>query len=72
MDEALRVWAAPRLCSSPVILAEAPAGRIWFQDVTPLAISATQIRRLVARGRSPRYLLPDAVIALIVGDGLYR
>ena len=72
MDEALRVWAAPRLCSSPAALAEVPAGRIWIQEVTPLAISATQIRRLVAQGRSPRYLLPDAVIALIVGDGLYR
>ncbi len=72
MDEELRSWATPRLCSSASTLVEAPAGRIWFQDVTSLAISATQIRRLVALGRSPRYLLPDAVIALILGDGLYR
>lgn len=72
MDEELSAWAAPRLCSSSTTLAEAPAGRIWFQDVTPLAISATHIRRLVALGLSPRYLLPDAVIALIAADGLYR
>jgi nicotinate-nucleotide adenylyltransferase len=72
MDEKLTAWAAPRLCSSPSSLTAAPAGRIWFQDVTPLAISATQIRRLVALGKSPRYLLPDAVIALIAAEGLYR
>ncbi|MFZ1538560.1 MAG: nicotinate-nucleotide adenylyltransferase [Chromatiaceae bacterium] len=71
-DEDLRTWAAPRLCSSSSRLAEVPSGRIWFQDVTSLAISATRIRRLVALGLSPRYLLPDAVIALIVGDNLYR
>ena len=72
MDEKLTAWAAPRLCSSPSSLTAAPAGRIWFQDVTPLAISAPQIRRLVALGKRPRYLLPDAVIALIAAEGLYR
>ncbi len=72
VDENLRTWAAPRLCSSSSLLAEVPSGRIWFQDVTSLAISATRIRRLVALGLSPRYLLPDAVIALIGVDDLYR
>jgi nicotinate-nucleotide adenylyltransferase len=33
--------------------------------MTQLAISATQIRALLASGSSPRYLLPDAVIAYI-------
>lgn len=70
--EELRFWAAPRLCNSPSQLSEVPSGYIWFQDVTPLAISATRIRRLVALGLSPRYLLPDAVIAFIRGDNLYR
>jgi nicotinate-nucleotide adenylyltransferase len=36
-----------------------PAGRVLQLDVTPLDISATRIRSLLASGRSPRYLLPD-------------
>ncbi len=52
-------------------LAANPAGRIILQAVTPLDISATQIRALVAAGDSPRYLLPDAVWNLIRMHGLY-
>jgi nicotinate-nucleotide adenylyltransferase len=48
------------------------AGRIVFLDVTQLAISATSIRQLVAAGKSPRYLLPDPVLAMILEQGLYR
>jgi nicotinate-nucleotide adenylyltransferase len=47
-------------------------GRIIFLEVTQLAISATVIRRLVAEGKNPRYLLPDAVLAMIQSQGLYR
>lgn len=68
----LRVWVEPRLCLSAADLDQAPAGLVLFQDVTQLAISATSIRRLVAEGLSPRFLLPDAVIALIEGAALYR
>ena len=53
-------------------LAEAPAGGITTFPMTPLAISATQIRQILASGRSPRYLLPDAVIAYIDQQQLYR
>lgn len=49
-----------------------PAGRIVFLDVTQLAISATGIRRLIAEGKSPRYLLPDPVLAMIQSEKLYR
>lgn len=48
------------------------AGGILFQDVTQLQISATHIRQLLASGRSPRYLLPEAVHAYIRNHGLYR
>lgn len=47
------------------------AGGLWFQSVTPLAISATHIRELLASGRSPRYLLPDTVYTSIITQGFY-
>lgn len=47
------------------------AGRVLFVEVTQLAISATGIRRLIAEGRSPRFLLPDPVLALISSRKLY-
>jgi nicotinate-nucleotide adenylyltransferase len=37
-----------------------------------LDISATRIRALLACGQSPRYLLPEAVLAYIHDRGLYR
>ena len=40
-----------------------PAGRVLQLDVTPLDISATHVRGLLANGRVPRYLLPDGVFA---------
>lgn len=49
-----------------------PAGRIWPLPVTQLAISATEIREKLAQKQDVRYLLPDAVIALIEQLGLYQ
>jgi nicotinate-nucleotide adenylyltransferase len=40
--------------------------------LAPLAVSATQIRQLLASGKSVRYLVPDAVLAYIDAHGLYR
>lgn len=40
--------------------------------MTQLDISATRIRALLREGRSPRYLLPDDVLALIRQQRLYR
>lgn len=36
-----------------------------------LGVSSTRIRRRVARGRPIRYLVPDAIVELIVERGLY-
>lgn len=47
------------------------AGCILPWPVTALDISATAIRASIAAGRSPRYLLPDAVWRIIAADGLY-
>lgn len=54
------------------ILGASPAGSIVNFAMTPLAISATQVRQLLAEGKSPRYLLPDAVIAYIQQHHLYQ
>jgi nicotinate-nucleotide adenylyltransferase len=60
-----------RVCASPALLAESPAGRIVTFAMTPLAISATRIRTLLASGGSARYLLPDEVLTYIRKQDLY-
>ncbi len=60
-----------RRAADPKRLAECPAGLVLCHRVTQLDISATRIRDLVASGSSPRYLLPDAVWAMILEHGLY-
>jgi len=42
-------------------LHQSPAGKVIALAVTPLEISATRIRELLAAGREPRYLLPSGV-----------
>lgn len=42
-------------------LHQAKCGHIYIHDVTQLEISSTEIRELVAAGRDPRFLMPDAV-----------
>ncbi|PIE20812.1 MAG: nicotinate-nicotinamide nucleotide adenylyltransferase [Neptuniibacter caesariensis] len=48
-----------------------PAGHVIFHELTPLGISATQIRDVIKRGESPRYLLPDQVWNYIQKHRLY-
>ncbi|MBK7422075.1 MAG: nicotinate-nucleotide adenylyltransferase [Propionivibrio sp.] len=57
--------------ASPAALADTAAGSIVTFAMTQLDISATKIRTLLINDRSPRYLLPDAVIAYIQGTRLY-
>ena len=52
-------------------LYQSTAGRILIQEVTPLEISSSAIRELLAAGRSPRFLLPDNVLQLIEEQGCY-
>lgn len=53
-------------------LATTPAGMIIPFDITALDISATAIRAQFARGASPRFLLPDAVVDYIDLHHLYQ
>lgn len=69
--EALRDLLAARSVNEPAALC-GPVGQIAFVWQTPLAVSATDIRRRLATGRSVRFLLPDAVLHYIDAHGLYR
>jgi len=70
-DPALVELLAERTCTDPAELRSTAAGRIFHQRVTQLDISSSRIRALIAAGRSPRYLLPDAVLEIIEREGLY-
>lgn len=48
------------------------AGHILMQHITPLDISASDIRQGLADCASPRYLMPDDVINYIEAYQLYR
>jgi nicotinate-nucleotide adenylyltransferase len=52
---------APRRVREPRLLHGVPAGKVVELEVTPLEISATRIRDLLAAGRDPRYLLPEGL-----------
>jgi nicotinate-nucleotide adenylyltransferase len=45
---------------------------LFFIELTDIAISASEIRNLVQKGKSIRYLLPRGVEAYIQKQGLYR
>lgn len=75
-------WKAPDIGPLGELLAErgthrigdlhqAKSGHIYILDVTQLEISSTDIRDLVAAGRDPRFLMPDAVRDYIGRSGCY-
>lgn len=58
----LRIKVVSRRTSDSNALISTPAGRVLAMPVTPLEISATQVREVLAAGSEPRYLMPDAVL----------
>lgn len=48
------------------------AGKLFFQAVTLLEISASAIRTQLAENQDPRFLLPDSVLAYIYQQNLYE
>lgn len=52
-------------------LHESTHGRIHIHAVTQLEIASTEIRDLVAAGRDPRFLMPDAVRDVIEETSIY-
>jgi len=71
LSEVLQALLRRHRSRDPQVLLREPAGRIHVQELTPLGISATQIRALIASGRSPRYLLPEPVWHYIQQHKLY-
>ena len=47
-------------------------GGVHRQCLRQLPISATEIREIIAAGRSPRFLLPERVLERIEASGVYR
>lgn len=68
----LRTKIASRRCSDVRGVQDAPAGRVLAIPVTPLQISASQVRELLASGREPRWLVPDALFADVALLAPYR
>ncbi len=54
------------------VLRREACGSVMVQELRPLAISSTEIRQLLAEGRSPRFLLPGPVLDYIQDRQLYQ
>ncbi|MBI2379622.1 MAG: nicotinate-nucleotide adenylyltransferase [Gammaproteobacteria bacterium] len=68
----LAEWLAERRVGDAKALAGEPAGRVLLAPLTALDISATDIRRRLAEGRSVRYLVPEPVRNYVERHHLYR
>lgn len=69
--EALVPFYQGRMADAVETLQTTACGRLLFQQVTRLEISATRIREILAEGKDPSFLLPDAVLAIIAEHRLY-
>ena len=65
-------WLREHQLSVPEQLRQRARGGVLIEELRPLAISSTEIRSLMAAGRSPRYLLPEAVLDYIQSHDLYH
>jgi nicotinate-nucleotide adenylyltransferase len=65
-------WLGEHLSRDAGALHGAACGCVILKTLRQLPISSTEIRQLVADGRSPRYLLPDTVWNRIRESGAYR
>lgn len=70
-DGALGMLLAERRTQRAADLHEKLHGSVYVHAVTQLEIASTEIRNLVAQGYDPRYLMPDAVRAVIMESSCY-
>jgi nicotinate-nucleotide adenylyltransferase len=64
-------WLGANVCTDPDVLRGSSAGRVLIEELRPLPISASEIRQILAGGKSPRYLLPKSVLDYIAKNELY-
>ena len=72
LPDPLRQMYLQRLVMDPGGLRTGAAGSILTREITALDISATAVREQLARGASPRYLVPDPVLDYIDRNHLYK
>ena len=60
-----------RRAPDAMALAASPAGLVYVCDNTQLDLSSSDVRAVVAAGRDPRYLMPEAARRIILGTGSY-
>ncbi|MGH8134924.1 MAG: nicotinate-nucleotide adenylyltransferase [Steroidobacteraceae bacterium] len=58
-------------CDDSRRLSVTPAGLVYVNHGTQLDVSSSAVRDVVAAGRDPRYLMPEAVRRIIVARGSY-
>jgi len=58
-------------CTDPAALAGVPAGLVYVSEGTQLDLSSSAVRAVVAAGRDPRYLMPEAARRIILARGSY-
>lgn len=71
-DAELQALVAQHRCNSLQAMQQNHCGLIYFQTVTQLDISSSDIRRRFACAKDPAFLLPRAVTEYIREQGLYR
>jgi nicotinate-nucleotide adenylyltransferase len=60
-----------KVATDPIALKKKRSGLIYFIKVTPIDISASDIRTRIHRGSSARHLTPDPVLDIIKSQKLY-
>jgi nicotinate-nucleotide adenylyltransferase len=70
--EPLSAFFKEHCCQQITELASTRAGKLYFQQVTALDISATAIRHMITQQQNPGFLLPDTVLAYIRQHQLYQ
>lgn len=68
----LAAEATPRRARSAAELRETAHGKVLSLPVTPLDISASAVRTLLAGGREPRWLVPESLLAEATLLDVYR
>lgn len=60
-----------RRCEDPARLADSAAGLVHVSANTQLDLSSSAVRAVIAGGRDPRYLMPEAARRIILSRGSY-